>query len=333
MDAGTEAQCLHFDPLKNQKPVVGITLGDPGGIGPEVITQTLRRLRKPFPFQPIIFGVPEAFPSRFLKTEKIDFQDVSAEARRLMAPGTLPSIIPGRVALSNACMAYASIKAAAQFAIQGKVRAIVTAPVNKTAMRLVDPRFHGHTEFLADLSGAKKFAMMFVSPRLNVTLVTIHVPLRKVSTLIQKALVFDKIKLTHDFLKRYFRISKPRLAVCALNPHGKETGPEDEAEIRPAVLRARRAGIQAEGPLPGDQVFYDAYHGRFDAVVSMYHDQGLAPFKMIAFRDGVNVTLGLPFIRTSPDHGTAFDIAGKGKADPVSFQSALELAVRLCRHK
>ncbi len=330
------------------KPVVGITLGDPGGIGPEVIVKTLLRRKAPN-FYPVVFGVPEVFESlkKKIRDGKIGFWDVSEEAARLFlkyspSPSPLPlggegkddrekylRIVPGKVAVSNACIAYAALKMATKAACERKIQAIVTAPVNKTAMRLVDPHFHGHTEYLAHVSGSKKFAMMFVAPRLKVTLVTIHVPVRQVSRLIRKALVFEKIKLTHDFLKKYFQIQKPRLAVCALNPHGKETGHEDEAEIRPAVLQARRAGIRAEGPLPGDQVFYEAYHGHFDAVLSMYHDQGLAPFKMIAFRDGVNVTLGLPFIRTSPDHGTAFDIAGQGKADPVSFQSALSLAVRL----
>ena len=323
------------------KPVVGITLGDPGGIGPEVIVKTLSRLQSRN-FRLVLFGVPEVFQSlkEKINAGKISFYDVSGEASRLFfkhsekkRSSTKLLVIPRKVALSNACIAYASLKAAANSACQGKLQAIVTAPLNKTAMRLVDPYFHGHTEYLAGVSGAKKFAMMFVAPRLKVTLATIHVPIRRVSALIQKGLVFEKIKLTHNFLKKYFRISHPHLAVCALNPHGKETGTEDEAEIRPAVFQANRAGIRAEGPLPGDQVFYDAYHGRFDAVVSMYHDQGLAPFKMIAFRDGVNVTLGLPFVRTSPDHGTAFDIAHQGKADPASFQSALQLAVRLCRPK
>ena len=330
--------------------MIGITLGDPGGIGPEVIAKTLRRLQNPLRFYPVLFGVPEVFEALKKKLHLrlisgIDFFDISGRARQLYSKHSpLPlrekgrgrdgfHFIPRRVALSNACMAYASMEAAVKFAAEGKLQAVVTAPVNKTAMRLVEPGFHGHTEYLARISGSRKFAMMFVSPRLKVTLATIHVPVHNVSRLIRKELVFEKIKLTHDFLKKWFRISSPRLAVCALNPHGKETGKEDEAQIRPAVLRARRAGIHAEGPLPGDQVFHEAYHGRFDAVVSMYHDQGLAPFKMIAFRDGVNVTLGLPFIRTSPDHGTAYDIAWKGKADPVSFESALNLAVQLCRHK
>ena len=323
------------------KPVVGITLGDPGGIGPEVIVKTLSSLQFSG-FHPVLFGVPEVLQplKKKMNAGKIGFCDISGEASRLFLKhskkgsrsGRL-SVVPGKISLSNACISHASLEIAARAACQGKLQAIVTAPVNKTAMRLVDPDFYGHTEYLAGVSGVKKFAMMFVAPRLKVTLVTIHVPVRQVSALIQKNLVFEKIKLTHDFLRRYFRISKPRLAVCALNPHGKETGSEDEAEIRPAVLQARRVGISAEGPLPGDQVFYDAYHGRFDAVVSMYHDQGLAPFKMIAFRGGVNVTLGLPFVRTSPDHGTAFDIAYQGKADPVSFQSALSLAVQFVSNK
>ena len=171
--------------------------------------------------------------------------------------------------------------------------------------------------------------MMFVSERLKVTLCTIHVPLQKVSRLIRQELVLEKIELTHEFLKERFKIPKPKIAVCALNPHGRETGPEEDLHILPAVQKARAEKIEALGPLSADQLFHDAYHGRFDAVVSMYHDQGLAPFKMIAFRDGVNVTLGLPFIRTSPDHGTAFDIAYQRKADPSSMMAAMDLAKKL----
>lgn len=218
---------------------------------------------------------------------------------------------------------------AAQLAKQKKIQAMVTAPINKSSMRLVDKGFHGHTEFLADRAGAKHFAMMFVSERLKVTLVTIHVSLKKVSSLLKPEMIHEKILLTDRFLKKYFKIKSPRLGVCALNPHGRECGREEDRIIVPAIQKARRSGIHAEGPLAGDQVFFDAYHGKYDAVISMYHDQGLAPFKLIAFRDGVNVTLGLPYIRTSPDHGTAFDIACQDKADPVSFKSALRLAEKL----
>ncbi len=235
----------------------------------------------------------------------------------------------GKISRSNAAFAFAALEQATLAACRGVVDGLVTAPVHKTAMRMIQKHFQGHTEYLAKTSGSKAYAMMFVSPRLKVTLVTIHVPIKKVSGLVTQRGVFEKIFLTDQFLRSKLKIRKPKIAVCALNPHGKETGVEDEAVIRPAVRKAQGKKISVFGPLSADQLFHDAFHGRFDAVISMYHDQGLAPFKMIAFRDGVNVTLGLPFIRTSPDHGTAFDIAGKGKADARSMHAALNLAARL----
>jgi len=170
--------------------------------------------------------------------------------------------------------------------------------------------------------------MMFVGNRFLVTLATIHVPLKKVSSLITQKLLLEKIELTAGFLKRY-RFPKRDVAVCALNPHGKETGSEEDRVIVPALKAARKRGYAVSGPHPGDSVFYDAYHGKFGAVLAMYHDQALAPFKMISFRDGVNVTLGLPYLRTSPDHGTAFDIAYQGRADESSLLSAVDLVLKL----
>jgi 4-hydroxythreonine-4-phosphate dehydrogenase len=211
----------------------------------------------------------------------------------------------------------------------GAIEALVTAPINKAAIRLLEPSFSGHTEFLASLSGTRKYAMMFVSDELRVTLVTIHVPLKKVSQLVTEKLVFEKIRLTDHYLKTYFNFENPRLAVCALNPHGKEMGDEEEFIIEPAIRHAQNEKINVSGPFAADQLFYEAYAGRYDAIISMYHDQGLAPFKMIAFRKGVNITLGLPYIRTCPDHGTAFDIAYQGKADPSSMDAALSLAGQL----
>jgi 4-hydroxythreonine-4-phosphate dehydrogenase len=206
------------------------------------------------------------------------------------------------------------------------VDAIVTAPVNKAAIRLVDKKFIGHTEFLAGKAKARRFAMMFVSSRLNVTLATIHVPLKKVSGLLTKKGILEKILLTEEMLKEGLAIKKPRIAVCALNPHGGEFGDEESKVIAPAVRAACRKGIRASGPFSADLLFHAAYHGKYDALIGMYHDQALAPFKLVAFHDGVNVTLGLPYCRTSPDHGTAFDIAYQGKADASSMLAALRLA-------
>lgn len=313
---------------------IALTAGDPGGIGPEVLVKTLTRAPLSPKFRYVVYGSEATF--QLLKSKlglvlppKVQFFDITDNVR---VKGNLkPSI--GRVSRINAAIAYASLGVATRHVARGDASALVTAPINKTAMRLIDPRFHGHTEFLAAAAKTKKYAMMFVGSKLKVTLVTIHVPLKKVSGLITRQNVAEKIQLTHDFLKKYFRISKPRIAVCALNPHGRETGTEDESVIRPAVNSTLERGVDVVGPLSADQLFHDASEGRFDAVIAMYHDQGLAPFKMISFRDGVNVTLGLPFLRTSPDHGTAFDIAYQGKADWTSFQSSLRLAEKLCLRK
>ena len=324
------------------KPVIAITMGDPGGVGPEVIVKTLRRIRKFKKAHFLIVGTLEPFEylrkkaslKLPLKKRQIHFLDVTESARAVYSKSKTKSKFhfqKGKVSLANAAMAYASLQEATSLALEGQVDAVVTAPLNKTSMRLLDVRFQGHTEYLASRSKVSKYAMMFVSPKLKVTLATIHVPIKKVSALINRRLVEDKIVLTHQFLKKHLKLKTPKLAVCALNPHGRETGTEDEAEIRPAVKRAQKKKIRVEGPFSADQLFFDAYEGHYDALISMYHDQALAPFKMISFRDGVNVTLGLPFIRTSPDHGTAFDIAYKGKADPISMQSALELAIKLTR--
>jgi 4-hydroxythreonine-4-phosphate dehydrogenase len=343
-------------------PIIAVTMGDPGGVGPEVIVKSLKKLKPSQKCAYVVIGARSAFDllkkkcglsfsfkfiteikQATLKKGKTYFLDITPSptlsrkqeryssffSLSLRERGGVRDFKIGKVDSSNALLAHLSLQAALDAANKGWVHAIVTAPLNKTTMRLIDPKFRGHTEFLAEGSNTKEFAMMFVSDRLKVTLVTIHVALRDVSRLIKRKIVFEKIRLTHDFLKKYFRIASPKLAVCALNPHGKETGEEDEREIAPAVNLARKKKIHATGPLSADQLFHDAYEGRYDAVISMYHDQGLAPFKMIAFQDGVNVTLGLPFIRTSPDHGTAFDIAYQGNADEESMLSALKLAQKL----
>ena len=237
----------------------------------------------------------------------------------------------GKVSRVNGLLSFESLKIAAREAARGKVQAIVTAPIHKKAVRLVKPGFTGHTEYLAETAGKKEFAMLFYSDFFCVTLVTIHLALKDVSKKIKASDITSKIKLTHQFLKSKLRIQKPKIAVACLNPHGEEFGTEERHVIVPGVKKAKRFGIRVEGPLPGDQVFHDAYEKRFDAVIAMYHDQGLAPFKMIAFERGVNVTIGLPYVRTSPDHGTAFDIAYQNKANPTSFLESLRLAKKITR--
>jgi len=220
--------------------------------------------------------------------------------------------------------AKAWVEEGARRCLRGELAAIVTAPITK---ELVAP-FHGQTELCAHIAGTKKFAMMLVGGPLRVALVTIHEPLRRVPKLITASRVRDVIELTDDFCQR-LGIRRPRIGVCGLNPHAGEgglLGDEERRIIAPAVRRTR-----ATGPLPADTLFHRHYHGEFDALVAMYHDQGLAALKMIAFDTGVNLTLGLPFVRTSPDHGTAPDIAGKGIARPDSLIAAINLAAQLAR--
>jgi len=328
------------------KPIIGMTMGDPGGIGPEIILKTVQKhsfkkssllligseevfrlnsRRLKIPFRPHCIS---SLKDHSLKSNRLNFLDISKEAEALFRKKVSKSkkipkkISIGKISEWNATLALASLEVAIQCAKQGLIHGMATAPLNKSEMRMILPRFDGHTGYLAKKSGSKKYAMMFVSPRLRVTLVTIHLPLKKVPSKIKKEGVFSKISLTNDFLKKHLSIRHPKIGVAALNPHGREFGSEEDRLIAPAVRKARKKKIHVVGPLPGDQIFYDAYHRRLDAVIAMYHDQALAPFKMIAFDQGVNVTLGLPYVRTSPDHGTAYDIAYRNKANPAAFQYA-----------
>ncbi|OGW85693.1 MAG: 4-hydroxythreonine-4-phosphate dehydrogenase PdxA [Omnitrophica bacterium RIFCSPHIGHO2_02_FULL_46_11] len=331
------------------KPIIAITMGDPGGIGPEIILKSLAEIsldkviymiigseevfqyaseRSKIPFRPHLIPTLE---QSFLEEHQINFLDITREAEALYkqsfheAHSKDEVFAVGEISKWNAVLAFSALKVGAYQGACGLIQGLVTAPLHKSAIRLVDPKFLGHTEYLAKIARVKEFAMMFVSDRLRVTLATIHLPLKKVSSALETKDILSKISLTDEFLKRRLKLKRPKIGVAALNPHGKEFGTEDEEIIAPAVQLAQNKGIEAKGPLSGDQVFHEAYEGRLDAVLAMYHDQGLAPFKMIAFREGVNVTLGLPYIRTSPDHGTAFDIAYQNKAFPTAFLESIRL--------
>lgn len=354
MDAGIEARCVYLYPVMSKKNIIALTMGDPGGIGPEIIQKTLQdpALRKQF--IPLVIGSRHAFDallkdrvsSRVVyrniretdgesfffdgEDEEVPFLDITGRAGELLrqkGDSKDPErISKGVLSPVNGALALASLEKAAELACSGRVRAIVTAPLNKTAIRFLEPEFSGHTEFFAQRAGETRFAMMFVSPRLKITLATVHVPLKEVSRLLTTEGILDKIDLTDCFFRECLHVTRPKLGVCALNPHGEETGTEETEVIAPAVAKAAQQGIDVHGPFSSDQLFYEAFHGRYDGLISMYHDQALCPFKMIAFHEGVNVTLGLPFIRTSPDHGTAFDIAYQNKAQEASFASAVKLA-------
>jgi 4-hydroxythreonine-4-phosphate dehydrogenase len=281
---------------------VAITAGDPAGIGPEIAARAAADPRVTEACDPIIFG-PEAGKS-------FRAGELSAEAGRA---------------------AYDTIVRAVAAATAGAVDAMATAPVNKEAFRLAGLPWAGHTDLLGHLTGARQVAMMFYSEPLRVVLATVHVPLADVSRVLTKATMEATIALTARELPR-FGYERPRIGVAGLNPHAGEHGlfgREEETAIAPAIASCRGRGIDVSGPHPGDTVFVRARRGEFDVVVACYHDQGLIPVKLLAFGQAVNVTLGLPIIRTSVDHGTAFDIAGRGIADPESMIAAVLLAARL----
>ena len=286
------------------KPRVAITAGDPAGIGPEVAALAAADSRVLAACEPVIYSPPDS--ARF-------------------APGVL-SAEAGRAA-------YDIIVRAVDDARHGDVQAIATAPINKEAFRLAGLPWSGHTDLLAHLTGASHVAMMFHSEPLRVVLATVHVALADVPRLLTQSVMEKTIALTARELPRFEKI-QPRIAVAGLNPHAGEHGlfgREDMEVILPAIEACRARGIEVTGPFPADTVFVRAVRGAFDVVVACYHDQGLIPVKLLAFGQAVNVTLGLPIVRTSVDHGTAFDIAGKSIADPESMIAAVLLAARLAR--
>ncbi len=278
----------------SSRPRLAVAVGDPRGIGPEIVRKALR-------------------------------QPLDADVRLIGGWG--PDDGATRNELEAGRAAAQAIEAAARLALSGEADAIVTGPVSKRALNAAGYGFPGVTEFLAHLAGDMPVAMMLATGRLRVVLVTTHLPLRDVVASVTTERVINAGRITTDALKRWWGIATPRLAVCALNPHAGEGGlfgDEDERVLRPAAR-----ALDAAGPLPADTVFVKALRGEFDAVLAPYHDVGMTAVKVSGFGTGVNVTLGLPFIRTAPDHGTAFDIAGKGIADAGSMRAALELAVQL----
>jgi 4-hydroxythreonine-4-phosphate dehydrogenase len=284
------------------KPRIAITVGDPAGIGPEIAAKAAADERVRVACEPVIYGPPAG--RRFVPGE------LSAEAGRA---------------------AYDAICAAVRDAQAGTVTAIATAPVNKLAFARAGLPWKGHTDLLGHLTGTARVAMMFWSEPLKVILATVHIPLSSVADALTRDVIDGIIDLAASELPR-FGIASPRLAVAGLNPHAGEEGllgDEERLVIRPSIDAARARGVRVDGPFPGDTVFGRAVKGEFDAVIACYHDQGLIPVKLIAFGHSVNVTLGLPIVRTSVDHGTAFDIAGRNIADPTSMVEAVLLAARL----
>jgi 4-hydroxythreonine-4-phosphate dehydrogenase len=330
------------------KPLA-LTSGEPAGIGPDIaIKAWLRRneLKLP-PFY--VLGDSDLFARRAKALGlEVKLTDVRAEealgafadALPIVASGPAATARPGQPDGTSAGAALASIRQAVADVIAGRASAVVTNPIAKSVLYQAGFRHPGHTEFLAELAAAggqsPQPVMMLWSPALAVVPVTIHLPLRDAIGQLSGDLIVSTIRIVVSDLKARFGLVRPRIAVSGLNPHAGEygsLGSEDEAIIAPAVEVLRNEGIEIRGPLPADTMFHEAARKTYDCAICMYHDQALIPIKTIAFDDAVNVTLGLPFVRTSPDHGTAFDIAGTGKANPSSLVAALRLAARMAAAK
>lgn len=325
--------------------IIGITMGCPAGIGPEIILRFFAANRNPSDLKAVVLGDQKVLekcgkdlrlpatcvpwtPGSPLPAQGIPVIQLSALRQEDIQWGQ-PNGATGTA------MAH-YIEAAVQLAEQDALQGIATCPISKRSLNDAGYHFPGHTEMLASLTKTSNYAMMLAGSTLRVTLVTIHCPFREVASLLNVKAVARMIRTTHQALKIDFAIENPRIAVAGLNPHGGENklfGDEEEQVIGPAVEQMQAEKINVSGPYPPDTVFFKAASGAFDAVVCMYHDQGLIPFKLLHFADGVNITLGLPLVRTSVDHGTAYDIAGKGLADYRSLDEAVRLAAIISRNR
>jgi 4-phospho-D-threonate 3-dehydrogenase / 4-phospho-D-erythronate 3-dehydrogenase len=329
--------------MNGDRPIIAITMGEPAGIGPEIIVKALAdpMLRHRAKF--VIYGMnellsyaadlaefdafwwrdpfkghPRHYPQDVVV---VDYDEYAMLHREVIAPSKM-----GGEASMRFCLD------AIDAALKGYVDAVVTAPIAKESWHLAGYKFPGHTELFAERTQARQHAMMFAGGPIRVVLATVHIPIMALWNVLNIGAIFRPIELVHKALVEWFDIPHPRIAVCGLNPHAGENGAfgdEEQRLIKPAILMAREQGIDVTGPDPGDTVFLKARDGMFDAVVAMYHDQGLIPVKLLGFDQSVNLTLGLPIVRTSPDHGTAFDIVGKNRANPGSMRAAISMAIDL----
>ena len=333
--------------MNTDQPVIGITMGDPCGIGAEIILKALADSDLRHRGRYVVFGFSEqlSYTADRLDVDVEFFRDHHEGIRRYPHQAVVldydefcpPPAMPRGPSKLGGQASMAFCQDAIDAAQRHLVDAIVTAPISKTSWKLAGiTKYPGHTELLADRCGTRYVAMMFVAPRLKVVLATIHEALLEIRHMFTIGRVFNPIDLADKALREWFGIASPRIGVAGLNPHageGGQFGDEENRIITPAVILANEAGINATGPLPADTLFLKALEGQFDCVVAMYHDQGLIPVKLIGWKETVNLTLGLPIIRTSPDHGTAFDIAGKDKADPSSIKAAIRLAIDLANRR
>ncbi|MEB3100308.1 4-hydroxythreonine-4-phosphate dehydrogenase PdxA [Ferviditalea candida] len=324
------------------KPVIAVTMGDAAGIGPEIIVKALSRPEIYAICKPLVIGDSSVLErARRITGKDIAFHVVGSVGDGRFAPGFIDlldlQLLPdppavGKLSKEAGNAAFRYIEKAVQLGLQGDIQAICTAPLNKAALHMGGHQYPGHTEILADLMNVQNYSMMLASPKLRVIHVTTHIGLLDAIRIINPERVYTVIRLAHEMLVRS-GVAKPKISVCGINPHAGEGGlfgyGEEEEKIVPAVERAAGEGIDAVGPLPADTLFYRAARGDFDVVVAMYHDQGHGPIKVLGLEAGVNITVGLPVVRTSVDHGTAFDIAGRGIADETSLMEALKQAAAL----
>ena len=326
-----------------RKPLIAVTMGDPAGIGPEIIARALARPEIEAACRVLVLGDAGGMARGIgiagvpLSLETLS-EGVPPEEPRpgIMYLRPLSNLGPEDMAFGKPTRAsgeamFRYIADAARICLSGEAAGMATAPISKEALNRAGYNYPGHTELLAEMTGAKEFVMMLAGDRLRVALVTIHEALRDVPPLVTMKKVLSTVRTTHRDVDRYFR-KNPRIAVLALNPHcgeGGLFGDEEERFIKPAVEAAQLEGIDAVGPLSADTLFHFAIQGDYDAVVCMYHDQGLIPLKLLHFEDGVNVTLGLPIIRTSVDHGTAYNLAGTGNASDASMAAAIRVAAAM----
>lgn len=328
------------------EPPLALTMGEPAGIGGEISLKAWHALRDETcrffviddlsRLESLAETIGLKTPLRHISTP-CETDDVFHEALPVLAIGETIRCEPGRPDISTAIPVLDAIRRAVEFTMHGDASGVVTNPIQKSVLAQAGFAHPGHTEFLAELAGGHvRSVMMLAGGGLRVVPVTVHMPLSEVPHALNTDLIVETAMITERALRQDFGITKPRLAMAGLNPHAGENGmlgPEDDAVIRPAVEQLRMADIQVAGPLPGDTMFHEAARATYDAALCMYHDQALIPLKTLAFDSGVNTTLGLPFVRTSPDHGTALDIAGSGKASPASLIASLRLARSMAQQR
>jgi 4-phospho-D-threonate 3-dehydrogenase / 4-phospho-D-erythronate 3-dehydrogenase len=332
-------------PMFNPRPLLAVTLGDPAGVGPEIILKALWRKEIFEQCRPVVVGDSRILEraSFWLGCDPLVFEFLLDPVEGEYRPGTIPifnqanappeECSVGEIGAVSGRAAVEAVFQACDLAMSGQVDAVVTAPLNKAAMNLAGYHYAGHTELLAERTGAEKVSMLLVGPKLRVVHVSTHVSLAEAVQRVKRERVEQVIDLAQQSA-RALGFGSPRIAVAGLNPHAGEGGlfgDQEAREIVPAVQAARARGLNVSDPQPPDTVFLRAVNGEFDVVVAMYHDQGHIPMKLLAFDEGVNVSMGLPIIRTSVDHGTAFDIAGTGKASENSLLAAVDVAVRMVK--